>query len=105
VPPGVGSWGFPGGRQELGETVYACAQRELAEETGIAADPVATLKVIDRIGHDAAGKIETHFTLVPVLLEWRAGEGGPIEDATALGWFTPDEARGEGWSCSRMRWS
>jgi hypothetical protein len=52
--------------------------------------------VIDRIGHDAAGKIKTHFTLVPVLLEWRAGEGEPIEDATALGWFTPDEARGRG---------
>jgi len=96
VPPGVGRWGFPGGTQELGETVYACAARELEEETGIAADPVATLKVIDRIGHDEAGRVKTHFTLVAVLLEWRAGEGEPIEDATALGWFTPEEARGRG---------
>jgi len=93
VPPGVGQWGFPGGLVELGETVHECAARELREETGITADPVATLKVIDRIGHDEAGKVKTHFTLVAVLLEWRAGEGKPIEDATALGWFTPDEAR------------
>ena len=96
VPPGIGRWGFPGGMQELGETVHACAARELAEETAIAAAPVATLKVIDRIGHDEAGNVKTHFTLVAVLLEWRAGDGEPIEDATALRWFTPDEARARG---------
>ena len=96
VPPGVGRWGFPGGMQELGETVYACAQRELREETGIAADPVATLNVIDRVGHDEAGKVKTHFTLVAVLLDWRSGEGEPIEDATTLAWLTPGEARGRG---------
>jgi hypothetical protein len=27
-----------------------------------------------------------------VVLDWRAGEGTPIEDATAVGWYTPDEA-------------
>ena len=96
VPPGVGCWGFPGGMQELGETVHAGAARELEEETGIAADPVATLRVIDRIGQDEAGKVKTHFTLIAVLLEWRAGDGAPLEDATALGWFTPDEARSRG---------
>ncbi|HJT08223.1 MAG TPA: NUDIX hydrolase [Stellaceae bacterium] len=93
VPPGIGRWGFPGGMQELGETVHACARRELEEETGIAADPVATLTVIDRIGHDEAGKVKTHFTLIAVLLDWRSGEGEPIEDATALAWLTPSEVR------------
>lgn len=93
VPPGVGRWGFPGGMQELGETVYACAQRELREETGIAADPVATLNVVDRVGRDETGKVKTHFTLVAVLLDWRSGEGEPIEDATTLAWLTPEEAR------------
>lgn len=93
VPPGVGRWGFPGGMQELGETVHACARRELEEETGIAADPVATLRVIDRIAHDEAGRVKSHFTLIAVLLDWRSGAGEPIEDATALGWFTPEEVR------------
>ena len=96
VPPGIGRWGFPGGMQELGETVHACAQRELLEETGIAADPVATLTVLDQLRHDDAGRVKVHFALIVVLLEWRAGEGAPLEDATALGWFTPDEVKARG---------
>jgi 8-oxo-dGTP diphosphatase len=93
VPPGIGRWGFPGGMQELGETVQACAQRELLEETGINADPVATLTVLDSIRHDEEGRVKVHFALIAVLLDWRAGDGEPIEDATALGWFTRDKAR------------
>ncbi len=36
--------------------------------------------------------MRTHFALIAVLLDWRAGEGEPIEDATAVGWFTLAEA-------------
>ena len=93
VPPGIGRWGFPGGMQELGETVHRCAERELLEETGIVADAVRTLNVIDSIRHDEAGRVKVHFALIAVLLEWGSGEGEPIEDATALGWFTPEEAK------------
>jgi 8-oxo-dGTP diphosphatase len=94
VPPGIGKWGFPGGMQELGETVQHCAARELLEETGVTADPAATLTVLDSIRRDEGGRVKVHFALVCVLLEWRAGEGDPIEDATALAWVTPEEARG-----------
>ncbi len=96
VPPGIGRWGFPGGLVELGETVHECAQRELKEETGITAEPVATLTVIDRIGRDEADRVKTHFALAAVLLDWRSGEGEPIEDATALRWVTPEEVRAGG---------
>jgi 8-oxo-dGTP diphosphatase len=92
VPPGIGRWGFPGGLQELGETAHQCAQRELKEETGIDADPLDTIGVLDSLLHDEVGKVQVHFTLVVVLLDWRSGEGEPIEDATALGWFTREEA-------------
>ncbi len=37
---GFGEWSFPGGHLELGETVEACAMRELAEETGLKASSV-----------------------------------------------------------------
>jgi 8-oxo-dGTP diphosphatase len=93
VPPGVGKWGFPGGMQELGETVHACARRELEEETGILAEPIATLTVLDVIRPDGAGRIKTHFALVCVLLDWRQGEGEPIQDALAVRWVTLAEAQ------------
>jgi 8-oxo-dGTP diphosphatase len=95
VPPGIGRWGFPGGMQEVGETVLACAQRELLEETGIVAEPITALSVFDAIRRDDDGRVKAHFALVAVLLEWREGEGEPIEDATALRWVTPDELRAE----------
>jgi ADP-ribose pyrophosphatase YjhB (NUDIX family) len=92
VPPGIGKWGFPGGMQELGETVQACAQRELLEETGIRAEPAGILTVLDMIRRDEDERVRTHFALVCVLLDWQAGEGEAIEDALALGWFTVEEA-------------
>ena len=93
VPPGAGRWGFPGGLLELGVTVQACAKRELEEETRITADAIGTLDVIDRIERDEEGRVRSHFALIAVALEWRSGEGEAIDDASALGWFTPDEAR------------
>lgn len=32
---GEGSWSFPGGHLEFGEDVFACARREVMEETGV----------------------------------------------------------------------
>ena len=92
LPPGIGKWGFPGGMQELGETLFECAQRELIEETGIMAEPRSVLTAIESIRQDEKGKIMTHFTLVCVLLDWHQGEGEPIEDARQVRWLTPAKA-------------
>ncbi len=93
LPPGIGKWGFPGGAQELGETVFECARRELMEETGVAAEPARVLTVIEAIRQDERGKVMTHFTLVCVLLDWRAGEGEPLHDALQVKWLAPDEVQ------------
>jgi 8-oxo-dGTP diphosphatase len=90
--PGIGRWGFPGGMQELGETIESGAARELLEETGVEAAPIRIIGGSNVIGRDDDGRVRAHFTLIAVLLEWRAGEGAPIEDASEVGWFTLKEA-------------
>lgn len=87
----AGRWGFPGGHVELGETVVEAAMRELAEETGIAAEPRGVLTAIDEIGRDPSGNILWHYVLVAVLADWRAGEAVAADDATAVRWCTLDE--------------
>ncbi len=48
-PPQAGLWHIPGGRLEPQETLIACCQREILEETGITAIPGPILAVADRM--------------------------------------------------------
>ncbi len=83
--PDAGRWGFPGGKIEAGETIVAAALRELAEETGVAADPVAVLTAVDVIRRE--GDRRHHYVLIAVLCRWRSGEGAAASDAEEIGWF------------------
>ncbi len=93
----IGKWGFPGGSLEVGETVTACAERELLEETGIAANAAGVLTAYDFIRRDADNRVSFHFLLVCVVLDWRAGEGElrEPESHAAIGWFTPEEVEAQ----------
>lgn len=46
-PPLLGGWSLPGGKQEPGETIRACALRELKEETGLGAEIAGLIDVVD----------------------------------------------------------
>src|SRR5262249_19535674 len=46
-PPRMGDWSVPGGRLEWNEAVQACALRELLEETGVRAELLGLVDVID----------------------------------------------------------
>ena len=52
-----------GGGQELGETTRAAALRELKEETGVDAELIGLLDVIDTV-RDEEGRIQFHYTLL-----------------------------------------
>jgi ADP-ribose pyrophosphatase YjhB (NUDIX family) len=89
--PNAGRWGFPGGVLELGETVAAGAMRELAEETGIVAEPADTLSVFDAIHRDDEGRVRYHYTLIAVRGIWRSGDGVAADDAAAIAWVSRAE--------------
>jgi 8-oxo-dGTP diphosphatase len=88
----IGRWGFPGGMHEVGENILAAAARELEEETGVEAEPKRVIDAFDVIGKEEDGRIRAHYVLICVVLDWKSGEGEPIEDATAVGWYTAEEA-------------
>lgn len=80
----AGSWEFPGGKIEPGESPETCLARELAEEFGIAVrvgEPVAR----SDYAYDFA-TVRIHAYRV----EWISGEMVP-RDHDAVAWATPSE--------------
>lgn len=90
----IGRWGFPGGHVERGETVIEAAMRELGEETGVVAEPVGVLTVLDEIGRNEAGVVQWHYVLVAVLADWRSGEAIAADDAADVRWVTLGDITG-----------
>ena len=80
--PRAGTWVFPGGFVELGETVEQAALRECMEETGVEARLGPLLGVYSRPGPGV------------VIVVYRgtlaAGEPRAAHEAIEAAWFTPD---------------
>jgi ADP-ribose pyrophosphatase YjhB (NUDIX family) len=92
-PPRAGQWGIPGGAQELGETLFEAARREILEETGLTIRPTGIVTAIDGIVRDGQGRVEYHYTLVEVSAEWVAGEATARSDVDAARWVAPRVVR------------
>lgn len=90
-PPGEGRWSVPGGSQELGETLFETAVREVREEAGVVCRPTGILTAVDNIVRDAAGRVSFHYTIVEVAAEWVAGDPVAGDDARQARWATRDE--------------
>ncbi len=85
-PPIRNRWSIPGGAQEIGETVHEAALRELMEETGLEADIIGLIDVVDSITRDQDSRIRFHYTLVDFAAEWRSGEAAAADDVGAVRW-------------------
>ena len=82
-PPARGLWSLPGGRQESGETLRECCQREILEETGLLIEPGPVVALAER-------RIEGfHYVIVDFLAEARlsgASEPIPASDVSDARW-------------------
>ena len=84
--PFQGMWALPGGFLDIDEDLKACAQRELAEETGIDGVYLEQLYTFGKPGRDPRERVISvaYYALLPqhVLTEPRAAS-----DADEVAWF------------------
>ena len=79
-----GMWEFPGGKQEVGETIETCIARELKEELGIA---VTVGEELIKVNHAYSHK---KLRFVVHLCTWVSGEPQPLA-SQQVRWVRPDD--------------
>jgi len=86
--PSKGGWSFPGGRVELGESIFEAVTREVREEAGIEIEPLETFQVYDWITRDEAGGVRFHYVVNYVRARYLSGQPHPGDDAAQVRWVT-----------------
>lgn len=82
-PPRQGDWSIPGGKLEWGEKAIDAAHRELAEETGVTAEILGLIEVVDGIFTSrTSGDVTRHYLLIDYVARYRSGVVRAGDDAS-----------------------
>ena len=92
--PSKGKWSIPGGKLELGETIYEAAEREVFEECSVEIDVGNVIDAYDIIIRDDDGRVKYHFVDVYFTAKYLSGEAIAQSDVDECRWFTPEEMIG-----------
>ena len=93
-PPLAGKWSLPGGLVELGETTREAIRREVAEECGLEIRVGEVAGILDRVVHDAEGRIRYHWVLVDYVASLESGTLCAASDADEAQWVEVDAVEG-----------
>ncbi len=82
-PPRQGEWSMPGGKLEWGEKAVDAALRELAEETGVTAEILGLIEVVDGIFTSrTTGDVTRHYVLIDYVAHYLSGTVAAGDDAS-----------------------
>jgi 8-oxo-dGTP diphosphatase len=79
---GIGTWSFPGGHLEFGESPEECARRELLEETGLEASNPRFFTITN----DVFPEHEKHYITIYILADYISGEAVTLEPEKCEKW-------------------
>lgn len=85
---GAGSWCYPGGHLEYGETWEECARREVSEEVGI---EIGNIR-FGAITNDIFESEQKHYITICMVADYVSGDVGVLEPdkLEEWGWYTWD---------------
>ncbi|HEU5469054.1 MAG TPA: NUDIX domain-containing protein [Actinophytocola sp.] len=87
--PRYDDWSLPKGKLKPGETIWAAAAREVAEETGF---PAVLRRHLCRVDYPVTEPVRGHKTVDFVSARARPGRFQPNREVDALVWLPPGEA-------------